>query len=472
MATSITNALAPSSDASSSGSSSSSAASSFGLGTGIDVSTFVQQALAGQQAEITNLQDSQTTLDSQTSELSTITSDLTALQTAVEALSDPLGAMNALAANSSDSNVLTATTDDSATAGTHTIVVNSLATQSTAYSDEVPSSTTALTGSFSISVGGDTAVAIPVASADGTTTLSGLASYINSQSNLGVTVSVVQDAGGARLALVSNTTGQAGNLQVTGGLSYTDSSGDAETANFNTGITGANASLTVDGIPVNSTSNTVSGVITGVTLDLNSASPDETVTLNVAPDTTQMTSDINAFVSAYNQAIQDINSQFDVDSDGSGGGPLEADGTVRDAQSALLSAIAYSTSSGSITNLASMGVNLNNDGTLSVDSDALSAALAQNPSEVQSFLQDATSGFATNMNNVLTSLVAPGSGSLALDAQGISQSSSALTDQISDLEAQLTTQQQYLTEVYSQVNVTLQELPLLETQMSQQLAAI
>jgi len=469
MATSITNALAPSSDASSSGSSSSSAASSFGLGTGIDVSTFVQEALAGQQAEITNLQDSQTTLDSQTSELSTITSDLTALQTAVEALSDPLGAMNALAANSSDSNVLTATTDDSATAGTHTIVVNSLATQSTAYSDEVPSSTTALTGSFSISVGGDTAVAIPVASADGTTTLSGLASYINSQSNLGVTVSVVQDAGGARLALVSNTTGQAGNLQVTGGLSYTDSSGDAETANFNTGITGANASLTVDGIPVNSTSNTVSGVITGVTLDLNSASP---VTLNVAPDTTQMTSDINAFVSAYNQAIQDINSQFDVDSDGSGGGPLEADGTVRDAQSALLSAIAYSTSSGSITNLASMGVNLNNDGTLSVDSDALSAALAENPSEVQSFLQDATSGFATNMNNVLTSLVAPGSGSLALDAQGISQSSSALTDQISDLEAQLTTQQQYLTEVYSQVNVTLQELPLLETQMSQQLAAI
>jgi flagellar hook-associated protein 2 len=145
---------------------------------------------------------------------------------------------------------------------------------------------------------------------------------------------------------------------------------------------------------------------------------------------------------------------------------------VRDAQSALLNAIAYSTGSGSVTNLASMGVNLNNDGTLSVDNDALSSALAQNPSAVQSFLQNATTGFATNLNNVLNSLVAPGSGSLTLDAQGISQSSDALNDQISDLQAQLTTQQQYLTEVYSQVNVTLQELPLLETQMSQQLAAI
>jgi flagellar hook-associated protein 2 len=473
MATSITNALSGSGDTSSSSTSSNnSTTSAFGLGAGIDINSFVQAALAGQQADITNLQNEQSTLGSQTSELSTITSDLNALQTAVNALSDPLGAMNALAANSSDSSVLTATTSNLATAGTHTIIVNSLATTSTAYSDEVPSSSAALTGSFSISVGGGTPVAIPINANDGTNALSGLENYINSQSNLGVTASIVQDANGARLALVSNTIGAAGNLTLTGSLNYTNASGGTQTANFNSGIQGTNASLTVDGIPVSSAINTVNNVISGVTLNLNAAAPGTTVSLNIAPDTTQATTAINTFVTAYNQAIQDINSQFAVASDGSGGGPLEADSTVRDAQAALLSAVAYAAGNGAINSLATMGISLNDDGTLSVDNATLSSALSGNTSAVQSFLQNATTGFAANLNNVLNGLVEPGSGSLALDSQGITQSSNDLGDQISDMQAALAVQQQQLTQTYSQVNTTLQELPLLEAQMSQQLSSI
>ena len=294
-------------------------------------------------------------------------------------------------------------------------------------------------------------------------TLSQLAASINNQ-NAGVTASVIQDSNGYRLALVSSTSGTAGQIAI---------SGNTTSLGFNTGVTGANASLTVDGVPISSASNTVSNVIPGVTLNLGSASPNTPVALNVSPDTTQITSAINTFVSAYNTVIGDINSQFNVAGDGSGGGPLEADNTLRDVQSQLLGAISYSSSgNGGIVNLASLGINMNDDGTLTVDNAALSSALQSNYSGVQNFLQNATTGFAQNLSTVLSNVNSPGTGLLSIDAQSITNMSQGLTSQISDLQASLAVQQQNLTAVYSQVNTTLQELPLLESQISQQISGL
>ncbi|HUN60844.1 MAG TPA: flagellar filament capping protein FliD [Candidatus Sulfotelmatobacter sp.] len=473
MSTSSVNPLSSLTDALSSSNSSSGSTntSGAGLGQGIDVQEFVQYAVADQEAVITSLQSQQSTLDSQTTELSTIESDMSSLDTALQALSDPLGALAAQTVTSSDSGVISGTADSTASTGTHTITVSNLATTSSYYSDEVPSDSTTVSGSLSIAVDGGTAVNVPIDASDNTTTLSGIASYINSQSNLGVTATVVQDANGARLALVSNTSGASGALTVTGSLSYQDSSGNTDTANFNLGTKGVNANLTVDGIPVSSASNTVSNVIPGVTLNLGGTSSSP-VDLSVQPDNSQITSAINNFVSAYNTVTTEINNQFDVTSTSSGG-PLEGDNTLRQVQSMLLSAVSYSvTGNSGMVNLASMGVNMNDDGTLTVDNNTLSAALDSNPTAVVNFFQNATTGFAQQMDNVVQSINAPSTGMLALDAQGISSTSTDLTQQINDLQAALTTQEQELTQVYSQVNVTLQELPLLESQTSQQLASL
>jgi len=218
---------------------------------------------------------------------------------------------------------------------------------------------------------------------------------------------------------------------------------------------------------------TVSNVINGVTLNLASPAPGTPVTLTVGPDTTQITAAINNLVSAYNTVIGEVNSQFTVASDGSGGGPLEADNTLRDVQSQLLGAIAYSvTGNGGIVNLASLGVNVNNDGTLSVDSGALNSALTSNYSAVQNFLQNTTTGFAQNLSQVLSNVNAAGVGLLSIDSQSVTNTSQGLTQQIADLQAALAVQQQNLTAVYSQVNVTLQQLPLLQSQISQQIAGL
>jgi flagellar hook-associated protein 2 len=399
-----------------------------GLGQGIDVQQFVQFAVANQQGAITALQNEQTTLGSQTTELSQISSDLNNLQTAANELSDPLGALSALDATSSNTAVVSATTSNTATAGSHTVTVNSLATTSSYYTNELATADTAIAdGTFNISVGGGTPVAITADSSDDT--LNGLAAAINNQ-NIGVTASVIQDANGYRLALVSNSTGAPGDITV---------SGNTSGLTFTKAVTGTNASLTVDGVPISSASNTVSNVINGVTLNLGTAAPDTPINVDVASDTDQATTAINNFVSAYNTVINDFNTQFAVASDGTGGGPLENDNTVSEAQSLLLGATAYSiTGNSGIVNLASIGVNLNDDGTLSLDSGTLSNALTTHYSAVQNLLQNSTNGFAQNLSNVINTLNAPSTGILSLDAQGISSNSQDLTNQINDLQAALT----------------------------------
>jgi len=433
-----------------------------GLGTGIDVQQFVTNALANQQAAITKLQNQQSTLNDQTSALLNIQTDLNNLQKAEQALRDPFGEFNSQLATSSASSVLSATADGTAVSSVHTISVSSLATTSSYYTDALANSTTAFgNGSFTLQVGAGPAVTVTVDSTNNT--LDGIAAAINAQ-NLGVNANVVTDASGARLAIVSTTTGAPGDLTISA-----NSTGLA----FNKAVTGTNASLTVDGLPITSTSNSVSGVIAGVTLNLVSPSPTTPVTLSVGADSSKATDAINQFVSAYNTAIKDINTQFAVLPDGSGGGPLESDGSLREVQASLLAAISSSVGGNNgIVNLESIGVSLGDDGTLTVDQSKLSSALQSNFTSVQSFLQDPNTGFAFHLDNVLTNLTDPTAGALGLDQVGVEQNQRDITSQISDLQAALATQRTNLTALYSQVNATLQELPLLEQQISQQLGGL
>src|SRR5262249_46901903 len=157
------------------------------------------------------------------------------------------------------------------------------------------------------------------------------------------------------------------------------------------------------------------------------------VTLTVNPDTSKATDAVNRFVAAYNALVNDINTQFTPNSDGSAGGPLSADGSLREAQSSLLSSVVFSvTGNSGIVNLASLGVNLNNDGTLTVDDSALSSALSSNYSAVRSFLQSTSNGFAQNLSSAINNITDSGNGVLTLDTQGISQSAQSIGQRITD----------------------------------------
>jgi flagellar hook-associated protein 2 len=438
-----------------------------GIGTGLNVQELVSQQIQIDSAPLTQLQGEQTTLNSQNSALSSIGADLIALQTAVNNLTDFSGALSAQQATSSDNSILTATADSTALPAVHNIVVQTLASTSAYYTNPATLPATGSTplttgGSFTIQAGSKSAT-ITINSTNNT--LTGLAAAVNSSAVAGsVTATVVQDSTGARLAIVSNSSGAAGDFTIT-------DTGNSTGLTFTKPVTGANATLTVDGVPISSATNTVTGVLQGVTLNLAGANPGETVSLSIQPNVSQATTAFSQFVTAYNQVISDLNAQTAVDQTTGNTGVLGTDSTLSLIQDELFNAV-NTAGNGSIANLGSIGLNLQNDGTIQVDSSTLSNALGSNFSAVQNFFQSPTAGAGQALSSALINLTDPTQGPVALDQQGIANNLNDLSNQISQIDANLAQEQQTLTAKYSAVNVVLQQLPLLQQQISSQLAAL
>jgi flagellar hook-associated protein 2 len=445
-----------------------------GMGAGIDVTTMVNDQMSVLRQPEYQLQQQAATLSAQSTELSQLNSELTALQTSFQSLTDFDGEFNYKVATSSDTSQLNAAADPTATASTHTIVITNLATTSS-YSATGSNGqalqngdTTFAQGSFNIQVGTGKAVTITVGSTNDT--LNTLASYINNQ-NIGVTASVITDATGARLSLLSQNTGSAGNITIDSNTDpSTDPNSNTTGLSFVPGTTGVNAQLSVDGINITSTSNTVTGVIPGVTLNLTGANPKSPVQLTVGPDTTSAGTAVVDFVNAYNTLIQDINSQFSYNPTSGGTAPaLNGDSTLQLVQEQLFSGVsAGMQNNGTIGTLADLGISMNDDGTLSVDSATLSSVLTGQYSSVENFFQ-ATGSFGQNFVQSLQNLTDPTSGALNVEMNGVKQMQGDITSQISDIEARLTVQQQALTAEYSTMDNILQELPLTLSQINAEL---
>jgi flagellar hook-associated protein 2 len=320
-------------------------------------------------------------------------------------------------------------------------------------SPDIPAGDTLGANSFTLTSGGTTTT-ISTTSGE---TYATLASNINAM-GLGVTATAGSDANGTNLSIAS-----------TGGTTpFTISE---PSFGFTQSTVGADASLTVDGVPVSSASNTVTGAINGVTLSLAGADPGVPIGLSVASDTSQISTAINQFVTDYNTAIGLVNSQFTIASGSTTEGVLSSDPTVVNLQATLEGALNYAATPAAgttttVTTLNDLGITQNTDGTLSVDTTTLDSALTTNPNDVQTFFEGAAlNGFANSMNNVLNSFTDPADGAFSLDLSGISATNANLTSQINDFETNyIANQQTVLTAMYSSAEIALQQLP---TEMAQ-----
>jgi flagellar hook-associated protein 2 len=430
--------------------------SALGGSTGIDVTSAVNAILYADRAPERGWQAQQSTLASQTSAINALNSDASSLSDALNALNTTTGALTSVTATSSNTSLLSATAAAGTTLGNHTITINNLASTGSWYSAEQTSSSSQLAnGSFSITVG-STTTSIPTGTGDGTAdTLNELASTINSKS-LGVTASVITDSSGSRLSLISTTTGAAGDFSIASGGSI----------GFTRSGTGADASLTVDGVPITSSTNTVTGAISGVTLNLLGAAPASgstpatSINLGLAADSSSITSAVSAFVTAFNSLISDVNTTISYNSSTQTAGVLQSDSAAQSLQSALLAATNYSSGSGTYQSLSSLGIETNSDGTLTLDSSKLATAIQSNNAAVTSFFEgSAFNGFAASLNTTLNTYTDPTQGAFTVDLQSISAENKDLTDETNSLEVYLTSQQTILTAQYNAADIAIQQLP-------------
>jgi flagellar hook-associated protein 2 len=416
-------------------------------GAGFDVSSTVASIIAIEQGIETPWKTHLTALQAQDTVLTELGTDLGTLSTAISSLTAADGVLAQKEGSSSNSDALAlSSADTSAAAGSHTISVTSLAQTSSNYTDTVVNAGDTLSGSVTIQVGSASAQTVTVDSSSNT--LATLAAKINAGS-YGVTASVISDANGSRLSLVSQTAGLAGQLTISPSLS------DATTSTaiaFYTGQSGANAVLTVDNVPVSSASNTVTGAIPGVTFQL--LAPATNIQVQITNDNTGIETAVQALVTAYNAVIADIAGQEKNDSSGNPE-PLYGSPTLSLIQTQLSSALFGGTASGAVNNLTQLGIAANQDGTLTFTSSTLDALLNSNFTDVTGYLQSSGSwgqSFLSTLNQLgntdTTGVIAEAQAQNSTDETALNASVTAEDARIAtdktNLTAELTTANQEL----------------------------
>jgi flagellar hook-associated protein 2 len=399
---------------------------------GLDTSSLISAAVATMTAPVTTIDAQISTNQNKISAYSDVQILLSDLSSSIDALTSSTnlstGTTSAFAnteatVSSSDasvaaSSILSASSDSSATDGSYTLTVSQLATSMKVASSTM-SDTTALgeTGSFTIAAADGTAATINVTS---DMTLSDIASAISAQSAAtGVNATLVQVSSGQyTLVLSSADTGQAITATATSGddvltdIGVTSSSGGGFA---NVLQQAQDAVITLDGTTITRSSNTLDDVLPGVTLNLDgTTAAGDTVTLNIASDTSGVTSAVESFISAYNN-LHDFLETQESETDGtvSSTAYLFADTTIRSLTSELDTLISGASASGSaggasdaISYLSQLGITLDSSNDLELsDPTALSDALSANPDALQSFFQTSysTSNSAlTLMDNTST----------------------------------------------------------------------
>jgi flagellar hook-associated protein 2 len=256
----------------------------------------------------------------------------------------------------------------------------------------------------------------------------------------------------------------------------------AGTNNFIWTQTASDADITVDGIiNIKRPSNTISDVISGVTLNLNAfdtTTPKVTVAVN--QDNSLLTTRINAFVTAYNSLADNLNTLQSYDASTKKTGTLFADSTVRRIQSQIESLI-KNTIPGLPTGfnrLSDMGIKLSSTdqtaaaGKLQFDSTALNAKLQNNFDAVSKFFSSATTGsegFSARMLTSLQNILDTNTGTLAVRTKGIQTTIDSLGKQVDAMNTRLSANETRLRNQFNALEVLLGQYKTTSDMLTQQI---
>jgi flagellar hook-associated protein 2 len=433
-----------------------------GLATGLDTSSMIDALVKIEHRPIDLLQNQQNVLSNKLSLFNQLSGLLSSLRSSAEAISTSAGFF-VNKATSSDESVLTATAGSNASTGSHSITVTSLA-RATTQASATFASTSALVrqGTLNITVG-STTTNITV---DGTNnTLSGLKDAINA-SGAAVNASIVQvGANSYRLVVNGKNTGTANAVTI-------DESGLTTGADplpgFSVTQPESDAVVVVDGISVARSTNTISDVLTGVTLDLKNQSA-SAVQVSISNDTDGIKKQIHDFVSAYNSVQSFIHDQTKYDSDNKIAGPLIGDSTVQTAQRLLRSAIGGNVS-GTFVTLRDVGITVQGDDTLTVNDATLDSALATDANGVSQVFLDATNGAATNVMSQVDNLTSATAGLLTAKINGTQSNIDNLSDSMATKETSLENFQEELTRKFAALEALVSSLKSQGQYLTQQLA--
>ncbi|MDB5099458.1 MAG: fliD [Cyanobacteria bacterium RYN_339] len=344
-----------------------------GLATGLDTTSIISQLMAVERKPVNMLQSHQATAQSRLDAYRNINTKLMALQNAAKAAmgsSQNLSPFSSSTATSSNAAAFSATAANTASPGTYNVNVTNLATSQAAGGGAF----NAGQGGGTLTISGPTGTAnVTVAAGAGAQTI---ADAINADVNSGMNASVA----GGRLLLTGKKTGAAENYAIS------MSAGPATLADLGlqpagTDVAAVDAKLSVNGVNQTSSTNVFTSALSGVDITATGVGAG---TVTIAKDATAAISAVKDMVAKFNDVVNTIKDYTKYDPTTKKGGILAGDSFVGDLQAKLTSMVtgafdtrAYNASPANpgLRNYTDVGMNVQRDGTITLDTTKLSTAM-------------------------------------------------------------------------------------------------
>jgi flagellar hook-associated protein 2 len=427
-----------------------------GLGSGFDWQSVIEQLGTVENQRLTPLNTQKSNYQAKLKAWESLTTALENLNSAAADLKDSsdfsvFGATLTSSSSVSADSLVSVTTGSGATPGSYSIVVSNMARaeklrSATTYAD----STTALgkTGTLNIN-----SVDVTL---DGTESLADLRDKIN-DADAGVTASIVQSGTNQyNLVMTSKTEGAAG-------ISLTDLSGEDMIFSETPLQDGEDASFTVDGLTITSSTNKVTNAIPGVTLTIRGEDPSTTVGLSIDTDTEAITEKIQAFADAYNNVLSFISDQttYDAANDETGG-PLFSDSTLKRVKNTLqnlLSGVGLNTT---------LGLSMESDNSLSLDSTQLSSLLKDGFDETVEAFNSLSVKFAESIERFTDDI----DGSITIQKNSLETSIKNVDKKIETTQDFIDRKMEMLTNQFITLDSALYEMQNMSSYIASQLSSL
>lgn len=360
-----------------------------GIGSGMDINSMVKAMVQAETApKASQLSRLDKTAETRLSALGKLQGAVSTFQTALKDL-NKASLYDNVKGSSSSADVLGVSAEKNALAGKYSVEVSQLATSSQIATQALDKDFTAAAGgSLTVSIGADDDTPVTVNIAEGASLIE-IRDALNEQlKDKGISANIVNDpaSGTSRLVLSGKETGDGNDVQISGNLGGVDFGQDVQTLQQ-----AQNAIFEVDGLELQSATNTVKDVIPDVEFTIKAKTEEnKPVTVTVGNDTAGVKSQLKKFVDAYNELMgtaKDLTRVTQVGEDKAPvTGGLVGDSTVRNLVNGVRAEMSNAAGSGDLRALADLGISLEKDGKLKIDDKKLDAALENNFDQVGGFL--------------------------------------------------------------------------------------
>ena len=468
-----------------------------GIGSNLDVNGIVSQLMTIEQAPVKKLDTKEADYQAKLSAYGTLKSGLSTLQDATTSLTNT-SSFKSIKATPADATLLTSSANSTAVAGKYSIEVSKLAqAQSLATTGQLNTSNGIGSGTLNFDFGtiakgalgtfdsttgkytgasftsnGSTTRSVTIDSSK--TSLGDIRDAIN-EADVGVTATIVSDGSATPYRLVlTSASGVANSLKisVSGDQALSDllahDPADAVGQNLSETITAQNAELKVNGISASMSSNSVTEIIHGVTLNLLKETTSAT-TVTVARDTGAIKTALDAFVKAYNDIAKPLKDLSTYDVTTRKAPVLNGDSAVLAIQNQMRNIIGTTSTgvSSSFKALSQIGVSFQRDGSLSVDSTKLQSAIDSNATDVIAIVANTSGKLKTLLTNQMGS-----TGSFAAKTDGVNLGLKLLNAQRTKLTDRLAITEQRYRNQYAALDALLGSMKTTSDALTQQLAGL